>query len=413
MEKVSLLVLPDGKPSEEFYRGIEANRDFVLEVLSPADLNIESGIPFRRVYLNGDARGVKRNALLREAEGELVLFVSTGSVLEEDFLEELLSAYYESPADLVFPNLILSFRGDEKVLNYQDPYGNELSLVASLALEDHLPQWGVLGKRELFIDCGGFNPTLDDYEFYDFLYRNLRVLRLKLADLTYLKQEVQDSFVDTSYRSFVLREVALKAYDWKRELFPFLSWEENEGAAFATAYTIVAERLTAYLDLFNASDYLRRALLKFHNQESLRRLLSVYRLMGLFDQARGLLEEGHLVDPEERERELHLTAQLERVVEELELELEKGKVEEVLRAVIDLSEVYEGAPVYNLLGVINWMAKRPEEAYRFFFKAVTMNPVNQDYLYNLTQTAKELSREKEVVGLVERLVGKRVVADER
>ena len=408
MKKVSLLVLPEGEPTDEFYRGLEANKEFISEVLSPLQLNADSSLNFRRVEGDFPTPGALRNALLKEAREELVLFISTASHLEEDFIEELLETYSSHPATIVFPNLIFSFKGQEEVKNYSNPYCSEVSLVASLALEEHLPQWGILAVREELLNLGGFNEELGDFDFYYFLYKNLRKLRLKLSELTYLRQEIRESFVDTSYRSYTLRELVLKEYDWRRELFPFLSWQENESAALATAYTIVAERLTAYLDLFNASDYLRNALLKFHNQESLRRLVEVYRLMGLFDEARRLLEGGQVVDKEEAERELRLTNQVEEAISELERAVEEGKPEEALAAAVEFSAVYRGAPLYNLLGVLNWLGGEVNAAYNFFFKAVTMNPLNQDYLYNLTQLAKEFSREGEVLGLLNRLLGERV-----
>jgi len=405
LKRVSLLVLFDGEPAEEFYRGIEANKRFISEVLSPVSLNIDSPVKFRKVEGRFHSPGALKNALLKEAEEELVLFISTASALEEDFIEELLETHSFHPATIVFPNLIFSFRGREEVKNYSDPYGRETSLVASLAIEEHLPHWGILADRNELLNLGGFNEKLKDFDFYYFLYKNLRKIRLKLSELSYLKQEIRETFIDTSSRSFTLRELVLKNYDWKRELFPFLSWEKNEKAACATAYTIIAERLTAYLDLFNASNYLRSALLKFHNQESLKRLLEVYRLMGLFDEAKRLLENGQLVDGREAERELSLTEQVEEAVSELERAVEEGKLEEAFAAAVDFSAVYRGAPLYNFFGVLNWLGGEISGAYNFFFKAVTMNPLNQDFIYNLTATAKELSKEKEVAGLIERLVG--------
>jgi len=401
LEKVSLLVLPDGEPTEEFINGIEENRENILEIISFQTL----GVGERKLELPSSSKGEQRDLLLKEARGDLVLFISSASFLEEDFIEELLEAYENSSADIVFPNLILSFKGEDRVINYEDPFGREVSILVGLAIEEHVPEWGILAKKDKLLELGSFKKEMGDYEFYEFLYRNLKKLRLKLSELSYLRQEIRESFIDTSYRSYAVRNVALKNYDWKKELFPFLSWDENEEVALATAYTLIAERLEGYLDLFNASDYLRKALLKFHNQESLRRLLNVYRLMGLFEEVRRLLENGQMVSQEEKERELELTNQIEKAIEEIERAVESGKLDEALQAVMDFSQVYAGAPIYNILGVINWLAKEFEQAYRFFFKAVTMNPINQDYLYNLSQLAKELKREEEVKGLISRLVG--------
>jgi hypothetical protein len=57
------------------------------------------------------------------------------------------------------------------------------------------------------------------------------------------------------------------------------------------------------------------------------------------------------------------------------------------------------------MGVINWIGKDLEGAYKAFYKAVTMNPISRDYLFNLTSVAKELSLQKQVEKLIENLVG--------
>ncbi|WP_457755127.1 glycosyltransferase [Thermovibrio ammonificans] len=411
MDRVSVILLPEGEApaGEELISSLEENCESIEELVTAVPVTGELPFPVKYVPPERKKLGELRNELVKAASSDYVLFISPGSQMEDGFIEELIYEQEESGADLVFPNLIRVYGGQEQVKNFQDPFEREGILVSSLAVEDFLPQWGVLLSKGKIEELGGFDPTLDDYDFYHFVYKGLKGgISIKLAELSYLRQKVVETFVDTSYRSFVLRSFVLKNFDWKRELFPFLSWDENPKAAQATALTLIAERLSAYLDLFNASEFLRQALVEFHNGETFRRLIEVYRLMGLFEEARRLLKTPQGVDEELVKRELEMTEKIESLVNELEKGVEEGKVQEVLKAAVDTASVYDGAPIYNLLGVINWLAKRPAEAYRFFYKAVTMNPINQDYLYNLSGAAKELGKEDEVFGLLERLLGDKV-----
>ena len=220
-----------------------------------------------------------------------------------------------------------------------------------------------------------------------------------------MTQKIEDTFIDTSWRSFVLRKRVLQSFNWEKEIFPFLSWKEKREIAEATALTIVGNRLSKYYDFFNATEFYRRALLKFHNQETLKSLIEALKFMGLFEEAKKFLSPEQGVPEEVILREKHLIENIESLIKELENAVKGGKIYEVISAIQDVVSVYEGAPIYNILGVLSWIQEKKEEAYRFFFKAVTMNPLNEDYLFNLTSIAKALNKEQKVKNLVEILVG--------
>jgi len=227
---------------------------------------------------------------------------------------------------------------------------------------------------------------------------------LKLAPVSYAIQKPMDTFIDTSYRSYVIRNTVLRNYDWRKDIFPFLSWDKNPKVAKATACTLVGNRLFFYYDYFNAAEFYRRALLEFHNRETLKQLITTYLNMGFFDEAKKLISEHQGMEKEEVEKLIYYVDKLESLVEELEKAVEEGKVVETIVALQEVTGFYSGAPIHNILGVIKWIEKKSEEAYKFFFKAVTMNPINRDYLYNLSETAKQLRKESEVVDLIDRLL---------
>jgi hypothetical protein len=42
----------------------------------------------------------------------------------------------------------------------------------------------------------------------------------------------------------------------------------------------------------------------------------------------------------------------------------------------EIASVYQGAPLYNILRVLEYYANNLEKAYQFFYKAATLNPLN-------------------------------------
>ncbi len=408
MEKVSVLLISSSFPGERFFESLETNRDFIEEVILPLPAkNVEVDLPLRFVGEELPAAKITkadlRNFLVSKASSDKVLFVSESTYLDEDFVEELLEEREQTSADVVFANPIYVAGEEERLENLEQPYGREKTLISSLAIENFVPEWGVLTTKGVLEKGEGFDPFLEDYEFYDFLYRNLDWLSLRLSELTYFSQEVKESYVDTSWRSYVLRRM-LGKYDWKTEVFPYLSWNEREDVAKATALTLIGNQLFKYFDLMNASNCYREALLSFHNQETLRRLIASLKGMGFFEKVRELLSPSQGLSEEEIERELEVIGGIEKVIKELETAVQDGKVLEALAAATELAKVYEGAPLYNLFGVINWIKKDLENAYRFFHKAVTMNPLDKDFLFNLSSVAKELDREEKVEKLLKILL---------
>ena len=409
MAKVSVVLCSFQFPEEKFFSSLEKNRSYVGEVVVPFEgLNSDSDFNIRSFgrELKGRklTRAEVRNFLVSKASNEDVLFLSESTYLEEDFIGELLEEKKEFSADIVFGNPIYFFNGKEDVKNLEQLFEKEKTLVSSLSIEDYVPEWGVLTTKSVIERGRGFDSFLEDYEFYDFIYRNIGWLRLRLAEFSYFTQEIKDSFVDTAWRSFVLRRM-LGKFDWKKEVFPYLSWDEKPEVAKATALTLVGNQLCKYFDFFNASNCYREALLSFHNQETLRRLIDSLKGMGLFDRVRELLSPEQGIPEDDVERELQFLEGVETVISDLERAVEEGKALEALSAAVELAGVYEGAPLYNLFGVINWLRKDFESAYRFFYKAVTMNPINRDFLYNLFSVAETLDRKDKVEKLLMILVG--------
>ncbi|WP_456455090.1 hypothetical protein [Thermovibrio sp.] len=392
MEKVSLLITGEPVLDEEFLSSLESNREFIGEVIFAGKVKeVDASFPVRSLNLTELKGGEVRNALVKESSYENILFLESKTILEEELIEELLEEKSESRADVVFPNLILREGDNEKVKNYTQVLGREVELLPSLSIEDYLPETSLLTSKGVVERGGGFNDFLEDYELYEFIYRNIRNLKLSLSELSYATYEPLTSFIDTAYRAFVLRSVVLRKFDWQKELFPFLSWRENEKVAKATALTLIGKKLASYYDYFNAQNYLRGALLSFHNRETLRELIGCFLNMGLFDSAREFASASQGLTGEEVERERERISKIEQLIKELEEAVKEGKLREVMVASAQVLEVYGGAPLYNLLGVVNWIMKNTESAFKFFYKATTMNPLNEDYLYNLTEVAKELS----------------------
>jgi len=386
---------------EKTKQSLEKNQKFISEIIvTTSNSKINETKDIR--YLNVQSPNIANhyNNALQEAHSDYLLFLSPNIELEDETLEEFAEIVEEYPdADIIYPNEVIIAGDEEKIKNYSDWYGKEKELISSLAIEDHLPQWAVLVKKETLQKLGGFDPKYGEHSWYAFIYKNLENLKLKLSDLSFVNHYDTSSFIDTSYRSLLIRDI-VKQYGFHK-LFPALNWK-NENIALATANTLVGNRLAIYYDYFNASNFYRNALLAFHNQETLKKLLEAYYQMGLFEEMEKLLQTQD-ANPEliqDYEEKIKNTQEL---IKALENSIKEGHAAEILMAASDIAQYYQGAPIYNILGVIHFIKGDLLEAYRFFYKAVTMNPLDNDIIHNLIDLAKQLKKEDEVIGLMNRL----------
>ena len=399
MSKFSVVFIKNGNLDEDrLFHQFKNNHSYIKEIITnvPLPPKFSDHWNIKTIKENYPLNNIE---LTKSTESEYFLLIDTNTELEEETLEEYAELLEENDYDIIYPNIVLKLDDEEKVINYEDWEDRNEELIQALRIEQYLPQWGVLIKKEAWERFGGFEERYGDFALYAFVYKNLPHLKLKNSDLSFVNYHINQSFIDTSYRSRLLRDI-VKQYDLKR-LFQFLDWN-NEAVAMATAYTLIGDALVKYMDYFNATHFYRQALLVFHNQESLKKLVEAYTLMGLFDEANKMIQTQHMTDIVEGElRERVDNAQ--KIVTELEIAIEKGKANDILAASNDIISYYDGAPIYNILGIVYFIQKDIDNAYKFFYKATTMNPIDQDILYNLIESAKKLGRESEAINLLERI----------
>ncbi|WP_456395463.1 hypothetical protein [Desulfurobacterium sp.] len=404
-KQVDVLIVSSGKVNEELIGSLDENREFISGVyVSGKEKEIYSGYDGKVEFLNISSvnKAFLRNRLIEVATSPYVIYLSENSSLDDDTFEELFSSLEDRPdADIVYPNEVILWGDEETIRNFDEYAGREVELLQSLAIENLLPEYGSLIRTDFIKERGGFDERFADYEFYDFLYKNIKKLRLKWAEFAFVNHELAETFIDTSYRSLSVREV-INIYDWRRDIFPLLGWDDDENIALSTANTIIGDRLSFYIDFLNASEFYRRSLFCFHNTISLGKLFDTYILMGRFDDAFALLGEG-FTSEEMSDRKERLF-NVKKIVSELEKAVQDGNLKEVIAAMNDVADYYKGAPIHNIMGVIAYLTGDFNGAYKFFYKAVTMNPLEEDFLMNLTDMAKKLGKEDEVVGLIDRLV---------
>ncbi|EDP73747.1 hypothetical protein [Hydrogenivirga sp. 128-5-R1-1] len=406
--KVSVCILEDSKGFlQETLENIEGNEEYINEIIYSGNTEDLSGIDtdydIKCLNINSENKAFLRNKLLENANNEYILWLKTGSILEEDTFEEYEEILEEFPdVDIIYPNeILIDLNNEENIKNFKDWYKNELELLQGLTLEKYLPEFGVLTKKSIFEKFGKFDEEFEDYEFYRFLSLNLKNITLKLSEFSFTTNKITKTFIDTSFHSKNLRDL-LKIYSMENELFPELNWK-NEKIAKATAFSITAGKLKEYFDYYNAAEFYKKALLTFHNQYSLKELIDTYMKMGEFEKAKYMLEEQGLKEKEILEYEEKIQ-NIEDIIDNLESAVKEGKIKEVLSAVPDVLQFYEGAPIYNILGVIHYIGKDMEGAFKFFYKAITMNPLNDDYRQNLFDIAKLLNKEEKVNKLIQRLL---------
>ncbi len=393
--RFSVALIENGDYLRPLIDSLQTQNEFVEELYATFETDsVPSSAPAQHSLAH------KLNHAIANAKSAYLLFLNGDIELEEETLEEFAEVVEEYPdADIIYPNEVFIAGEEERIKNYDDWYQKEQLLLPSLAIEDYLPQWAVLVKKETIKKLGGFDPRYGEYAWYAFIYKNLDKLRLKLSDLSFVNHYLSQTFVDTSYRSLLVRDIV--AMYSLQEIFTSLDWS-NEPVALATANTLIGDRLATYYDYFNAAKYYRNALMAFHNQESLKKLLESYYQMGLFDEMKNLLQTQE-PSPALKEEFTDKIEKTSRLIKELEKAVQEGKAHQVLMAAQDIAQFYQGAPFYNILGVVHYLKGEPENAYRFFYKAVTMNPLDNDIIQNLVDLAKQLHKEDEVIGLMTRL----------
>jgi len=409
--KVSVCIIkadPENKFLEKTLQSLEENQEFIDEIIFTGNENElpETDLEIKALNLESDNKAFLRNKAIENAKNDLIFFISNTTELEDTTLEEFLETLEENEADIVYANEVINTLENEEVIrNFSDWIGQGKTILQSLAIENHLPEFGILVKKEIFKELGKFDENFEDFEFYNFVYQNIDNLKLKLSDISFITNYETDRFVDTSFNSKALRDM-IKKYDWKTEIFPSLNWKENESLAYATAYSLIGKQLEKYHDFFNASEFYRKAMLVFHNQHTLLNLINSYYNMGLFGEALSLVNQEQGLNEKDIEAIVEKIKQSELLVKHIEKSIEEGHAYEILSSAGEIVQIYQGAPIYNILGIIYFVKNEIDTAYKFFYKAVIMNPLDEDILRNLVEVAKELGKEKKVESLINRIINK-------
>ncbi len=404
----SVCILDEGGNIDRALKSLSENdREFIKEVIFSGSQNSvkeDYGLNVRCLNLDSNNKAYIKNIFLSQAKSDYLLILSSNSVVEDTTLEEFAETLEETPdVDVIYPNEVLTNGEEEVIRNFEDLYQKEALIFQTLSIEDNIPEFGVLIKKETFLKYGGFNEEFEDFDFYRFLYENLLNLRLKQSDLSFVEYHINEFFIDTSYRSKTIRDI-LDIYDWKTVIFPHLSWDKSRSTALAAAYTLIGDKLSRYHDFLNASEFYRKALLSFHNKLSLISLINCYTNMGLFEHAQILISKEQGLSEEEINSLGEKVKFAKDLVASLEKSVKEGKTGEILIASEDIISVYAGAPIYNIYGVVHYLMKDLENAYKFFYKAVIMNPLEEDILNNLTDVAKLIGKGENVKKLINRLV---------
>ncbi len=399
------------KTSEDFSKlsevleGISDNIENVYEVIytgKEEDLK-EADFEFKALNLDTENKAVLRNAVIESAEGDYILWIDNGTVLEFDMLSDILDEIDENDnIDIFHPNVVYrDIYNNDIVKKGSDIHKNEKNILLTLSPEDFIPEFGILTKKETLKNLGKFDENFKDYEFYNFLYQNIDKLKLKFLEFNVILIYLINTFIDTSYRSKALRE-AIKKYNIK-EFFPALSWEDKENLAFASAYTAIGDVLSKYHDLYNAAEYYRKALVSFYNKHTLNKLVLTYFNMGIFDEAKKIVNNLEGFSEEERKNLYENIEKIENLIHNIEESINQGQIQEIFNLLNEISEVYQGAPFYNILGAIEFYGGNLDKAYKFFYKSALLNPLNEDVIHNLTSLANQLGKQEDVKNLFKRI----------
>ena len=345
---------------------------------------------------------IMRNLLVKEASGEYILWLHPQTQIEEEFFDDIVETLEEREyPDLIYCNEIIQDKnGTEKVFNKNQWYDNEKALLHNLILHQEIPKWGVVQKR---VTCmqHQFDSKYGPAAFWKFLYDNISHLKLTLAELAFVTNPHEER-IDRSYESLMLRDI-LKKYDFQKDIFVHLNWN-RENIAYSTAFTTIGEKLVQLHDYYNASLFFNQALTAFHNQTSCEKLVDAYIQMGLFEEAKKVIQTQL---SQNRQKEfLELLESIQKLITKLEELIQNGKYEYVIKASKAIRDTYDGALIHNILAAAYIYMDDKTDAFAHLLLAAMMNPLDRTILENLAPLAKMLHKEEEVIGLYQRLTQK-------
>lgn len=387
--KIFTLCIFDKNKNFNFEK-LSNNKEFILEIIYSnkcekkdiisLDLKDESEFRARCVDL---------------AKGDYLVWLSGDSELEDTTFDEFYETINKSKADVIYPNEIKLIDTYESIKKYNDWYQKENELLQALSLDEYLPKWGVATKKSIL----KFEKKYKEEIFYAFIYKNLKKISLKLSDESFVINKEENMDIDLTYKSLLLRDV-VKQYDLK-ELFRRLNWNK-EDIAYATSFSLIGEKLFEFNDFFNASSFFRKALISFHNQDTLKKLINTYYQMGLFDEAKKVIDTQNSTKDIKDEFNYKIE-QTKKLIDELEKVVKAKKLEDIIKAKDDIFDFYSGAPIQNIYGIVMYYLNDPKSAYSYFYKAVSMNPLEKDMVENLAEVAKLIDKKEEVIALIDRL----------
>jgi len=326
------------------------------------------------------------NQMLAHASHHTIWFQGSSNP-DEELFEEYAHILQHASFDLIYPNYITK----KGIKNFHNWENKNLELLQTFNIEKEIPHWGIYYKNDSFLD-----PQMDSFAFYDKLYCNITNLRITLADTIFVEEQMRE-FSDKSYKSKTLRKI-IEIYDFQKELFTHLDWK-REKIAQATAYTLIGNLLFELKDYFNASVHFHQALNIFHNRLSAQNLIRSYIQMGLFNDAKNLVKTQLDKD---QEVWLEQIENFHTLIYQLEKKVQNNQIEELQKIKKDLFNIYDGALLYNIYGVIEFHMQNYTDAYNNFYNAAYRNPIDPDILQNIAMAAKKINKEDQVIALYER-----------
>lgn len=131
-----------------------------------------SELPIRYYYQEKSGAPVARNRLIREAQGEYIIWLDSDDMLYPNIVERysrVISAYPE--ADIIYGDLIKvdAFNKVMDNINYPDWYKDNLKLIKFLIKSNQIPNPGTCIKKTAYNKVGFYNtdfPRAHDYEWF-------------------------------------------------------------------------------------------------------------------------------------------------------------------------------------------------------------------------------------------------------
>jgi len=332
-----------------------------------------------------------RNTLIENAKGDYILWLDSDDILEKDALNEYVKFVNLFPhVDIFYCNqLVIDCNTKTELQNQPSEwYRKNNLLLHSLVFYSPIPNPGVLIKKSLYKEVGGYNVEFHRAHDYEFFVRaaSCNKYHFKRINKTLVKYRIHQNnltgFVgnktDFKYEAKILTN--LITVNFLRDLFFNFDWDNQPNESLAKAYFIIGLRYLNYQNYDKGIEMLIESVVRNKMEPEYEKLILKIMNTGSF---KGKYELLYLLNqlPNEDSDKL-ITEYLDKfkiLLSTNDFENAIVTLEKLFSAISQFqTSLINAEQIYCFKGKVFLMMKRIEEAQASFEYALTINPESSE-----------------------------------